>query len=156
MMTTAQTPQFDSAPPQVPPVPLALKWAVALGSIIPATLVGLLVFVVIGLGDAWSSSPYSTGELIALSIGAFILTLVVLCYLAVLLWHGMRGIRPVFLIIFVAPALLVGYILQVIALGWILFAGCLLYNCSVSDFLRACRAHRRSRSPEGGAGGCLC
>ena len=142
----AQTPQPNSAPSRVPPIPRALKWAVALGTIIPAILVGLLVFVVVGLGNGWSSSPYSTGELIGLAIGAHILALLVLGIPAALLWHGVRGIRPVYFVLVAAPALLLLYSCPPLTLSWILLLAFLLYDRSVSEYLRDRQAlHAESR-----------
>ena len=133
-MNTTATPQ------QPPRAPAALKWAVALGTVIPAAAAALLLFVAVGLGNAWSTHSPNDPVPIALAAGVFVLA--IFAVPGVLLLRGVRGVRPVYLALLAAPAVFVGRAEPSIGIAWTLFFAVLLYAPSVTDFLNAKKAAR--------------
>ena len=110
----------SASPPShaVPRVPLALKWAVAIGSAVPAGFLALLAFVVVGLGNAWSTSGHSPDEPFTAAFVVGILALAVLCVPAALLCKGVRGVRPVYAMVLASLALAVGEAVSALAVVW--------------------------------------
>ena len=133
-----------ASPPShaVPRVPLALKWAVAIGSAVPAGFLALLAFVVVGLGNAWSTSGHSPDEPYAAAFVVGILALAVLCVPAALLCKGVRGVRPVYAMVLASLALAVGEAVSALAVVWLLVCTMLLYSPDATEFLRMRRPRR--------------
>ena len=134
----------SASPPlhAVPRVPLALKWAVAIGSAVPAGFLALLAFVVVGLGNAWSTSGHSPDEPFTAAFVVGILALAVLCVPAALLCKGVRGVRPVYAMVLASLALAVGEAVSALAVVWLLVCTMLLYSPDVTEFLRTRRPRR--------------
>ena len=134
----------SASPPShaVPRVPLALKWAVAIGSAVPAGFLALLAFVVVGLGNAWSTSGHSPDEPFAAAFVVGILALAVLCVPAALLCKGVRGVRPVYAMVLASLALAVGEAVSALAVVWLLVCTMLLYSPDATEFLRMRRPRR--------------
>lgn len=134
----------SASPPShaVPRVPLALKWAVAIGSAVPAGFLALLAFVVVGLGNAWSTSGHSPDEPFAAAFVVGLLALAVLCVPAALLCKGVRGVRPVYAMVLVSLALAVGEAVSALAVVWLLVCTMLLYSPDATEFLRMRRPRR--------------
>lgn len=134
----------SASPPShaVPRVPLALKWAVAIGSVVPAGFLALLAFVVVGLGNAWSTSGHSPDEPFAAAFVVGILALAVLCVPAALLCKGVRGVRPVYAMVLASLALAVGEAVSALAVVWLLVCTMLLYSPDSTEFLRTRRPRR--------------
>lgn len=134
----------SASPPShaVPRVPLALKWAVAIGSAVPAGFLALLAFVVVGLGNAWSTSGHSPDEPFTAAFGVGLLALAVLCVPAALLCKGVRGVRPVYTMVLASLALAVGENVPELGAPWFLVCAMLLYSPSVTEFLRTRRPRR--------------
>jgi len=126
----------------IPPAPLALKWAVALGSFVPAGFLALVVFLLVGLGNAWSSSSHSPDEPYAAAFVVGILALAVLCVPAALLCKGVRGVRPVYAMVLASLALAVGEAVSALAVVWLLVCTMLLYSPDATEFLRMRRPRR--------------
>jgi len=126
----------------IPPAPLALKWAVAIGSFVPAGFLALVVFLLVGLGNAWSSSSHSPDEPFAAAFGVGLLALAVLCVPAALLCKGVRGVRPVYTMVLASLALAVGENVPELGAPWFLVCAMLLYSPSVTEFLRTRRPRR--------------
>ena len=126
----------------IPPAPLALKWAVALGSFVPAGFLALVVFLLVGLGNAWSSSSHSPNEPYAAAFGVGLLALAVLCVPAALLCKGVRGVRPVYAMVLASLALAVGEAVSALAVVWLLVCTMLLYSPDATEFLRTRRPRR--------------
>ena len=126
----------------IPPAPLALKWAVAIGSFVPAGFLALVVFLLVGLGNAWSSSSHSPDEPFAAAFGVGRLALAVLCVPAALLCKGVRGVRPVYTMVLASLALAVGENVPELSAPWFLVCAMLLYSPSVTEFLRTRRPRR--------------
>lgn len=133
-----------ASPPShaVPRVPLALKWAVAIGSAVPAGFLALLAFVVVGLGNAWSTSGHSPDEPFAAAFGVGLLALAVLCVPAALLCKGVRGVRPVYAMVLASLALAVGEAVSALAVVWLLVCTMPLYSPDATEFLRTRRPRR--------------
>lgn len=123
-------------------VPLALKWAVAIGSAVPAGFLALLAFVVVGLGNAWSTSGHSPDEPFAAAFVVGLLALAVLCVPAALLCKGVRGVRPVYAMVLASLALAVGEAVSALAVVWLLVCTMLLYSPDATEFLRMRRPRR--------------
>lgn len=134
----------SASPPShaVPRVPLALKWAVVIGSAVPAGFLALLAFAVVGLGNAWSTSGHSPDEPFAAAFAVGILALAVLCVPAALLCKGVRGVRPVYAMVLVSLALAVGEAVSALAVVWLLVCTMLLYSPDATEFLRMRRPRR--------------
>ena len=134
----------SASPPShaVPRVPLALKWAVAIGSAVPAGFLALLAFVVVGLGNAWSTSGHSPDEPYSAVFVVGILALAVLCLPAALLCKGVRGVRPVYAMVLASLALAVGEAVSALAVVWLLVCTMLLYSPDATEFLRMRRPRR--------------
>jgi len=134
----------SASPPShaVPRVPLALKWAVAIGSAVPAGFLALLAFVVVGLGNAWSTSGHSSDEPFAAAFVVGLLALAVLCVPAALLCKGVRGVRPVYAMVLASLALAVGEAVSALAVVWLLVCTMLLYSPDATEFLRMRRPRR--------------
>ena len=134
----------SASPPShaVPRVPLALKWAVAIGSAVPAGFLALLAFVVVGLGNAWSTSGHSPDEPFTAAFGVGLLALAVLCVPAALLCKGVRGVRPVYAMVLASLALAVGEAVSALAVVWLLVCTMLLYSPDATEFLRMRRPRR--------------
>ena len=134
----------SASPPShaVPRVPLALKWAVAIGSAVPAGFLALLAFVVVGLGNAWSTSGHSPDEPFAAAFVVGNLALAVLCVPAALLCKGVRGVRPVYAMVLASLALAVGEAVSALAVVWLLVCTMLLYSPDATEFLRMRRPRR--------------
>ena len=126
----------------VPRVPLALKWAVAIGSAVPAGFLALLAFVVVGLGNAWSTSGHSPDEPFTAAFVVGLLALAVLCVPAALLCKGVRGVRPVYTMVLALLALAVGENVPELSAPWFLVCAMLIYSPSVTEFLRTRRPRR--------------
>lgn len=126
----------------IPPAPLALKWAVALGSFVPAGFLALVVFLLVGLGNAWSSSSHSPNEPYAAAFVVGLLALAVLCLPAALLCKGVRGVRPVYAMVLASLALAVGEAVSALAVVWLLVCTMLLYSPDATEFLRMRRPRR--------------
>ena len=136
----------SASPPShaIPRVPLALKWAVAIGSAVPAGFLALLAFVVVGLGNAWSTSGHSPDEPFAAAFVVGLLALAVLCVPAALLCKGVRGVRPVYAMVLASLALAVGEAVSALAVVWLLVCSMLLYSPDATEFLRTRRPRRGS------------
>lgn len=133
-MNTAATPQ------QPPRAPAALKWAVALGTVIPAATAAFLLLVIVGLGNAWST--HSPNDPVPIAAAGGVIVLAIFAVPGVLLLRGVRGVRPVYLALLTVPAIFVGLAEPSIGIAWILFFAVLLYAPSVTDFLNAKKASR--------------
>lgn len=133
-MNTAATSQ------KPPRAPAALKWAVALGTVIPAATAAFFLFIIVGLGNAWSTHSPNDPIPIALAAGVFVLA--IFAVPGVLLLRGVRGVRPVYLALLTVPAIFVGRAEPSIGIAWTLFFAVLLYAPSVTDFLNAKKAAR--------------
>lgn len=138
-------------PPGRPRVPLALKWAVALGSFVPAGFLAFLAFVVVGLGNAWSTSGHSPDEPFAAAFVVGLLALAVLCVPAALLCKGVRGVRPVYAMVLASLALAVGEAVSALAVVWLLVCTMLLYSPDATEFLRMRRPRRGSAADDAAA-----
>lgn len=143
----------SASPPShaVPRVPLALKWAVAIGSAVPAGFLALLAFVVVGLGNAWSTSGHSPDEPFAAAFVVGLLALAVLCVPAALLCKGVRGVRPVYAMVLALLALAVGENVPELSAPWFLVCAMLLYSPDVTAFLRTRRPRRGSAADDAAA-----
>ena len=130
---------MTSSPPRVP---AALKWAVSVGSIIPAGLLAIIAFAVVGIGNAWSTSGHSPDEPFMAALAVGVLTLAVLCVPAMLLFKGFRGVRPVYALVLASLALAVGEAVYALAIGWLLVCAVPLYSPDVTEFLRTRRPRR--------------
>ena len=132
----------SASPPShaVPRVPLALKWAVAIGSVVPVSAVAFFAFVLASFGNAWSGG--SSNEPVATAFGAGVLALAVLCLPAALLCKGVCGVRPVYTMVLASLALVVGEAVPGLAIGWLLVCTVPLYSPDVTDFLRTRRPRR--------------
>lgn len=139
-MNTAATSQ------KPPRAPAALKWAVALGTVIPAATAAFFLFIIVGLGNAWSTHSPNDPIPIALAAGVFVLA--IFAVPGVLLLRGVRGVRPIYLALLAAPAVFVGRTEPSIGIAWILFFAVLLYAPSVTDFLNAKKASRMKSHEE--------
>ena len=130
---------MTSSPPRVP---AALKWAVSVGSIIPAGLLAIIAFAVVGIGNAWSTSGHSPDEPFMAALAVGVLTLAVLCVPAMLLFKGFRGVRPVYAMVLASLALAVGEAVSALAVVWLLVCTMLLYSPDATEFLRTRRPRR--------------
>lgn len=133
-MNTAATPQ------QPPRAPAGLKWAVALGTVIPAATAAFLLLVIVGLGNAWST--HSPNDPVPIAAAGGVIVLAIFAVPGVLLLRGVRGVRPVYLALLTVPAIFVGLAEPSIGIAWTLFFAVLLYAPSVTDFLNAKKAAR--------------
>ncbi len=130
---------MPSSPPRIP---LALKWAVALGSFVPAGFLAFLAFVMVGLGNAWSTSGHSPDEPFTAAVIVGGLVLAALGVPAALLCQGVRGVRPVYTMVLSSLALAVGEAVPALAIGWLLVCAMLLYSPDATEFLRTRRPRR--------------
>ena len=142
METDIPAPPAPAPSRTVPPVPAALKWAVSVGSIIPAGLLAIIAFAVVGIGNAWSTSGHSPDEPFMAALAVGVLTLAVLCVPAMLLCKGVRGVRPVYTMVLSSLALAVGEAVSALAIGWLLVCAVPLYSPDVTEFLRTRRPRR--------------
>ena len=142
METDIPAPPAPAPSRTVPPVPAALKWAVSVGSIIPAGLLAIIAFAVVGIGNAWSTSGHSPDEPFMAALAVGVLTLAVLCVPAMLLFKGFRGVRPVYAMVLASLALAVGEAVSALAIGWLLVCAVPLYSPDVTEFLRTRRPRR--------------
>ena len=142
METDIPAPPAPAPSRTVPPVPAALKWAVSVGSIIPAGLLAIIAFAVVGIGNAWSTSGHSPDEPFMAALAVGVLTLAVLCVPAALLCKGVRGVRPVYTMVLASLALAVGEAVSALAVVWLLVCTMLLYSPDATEFLRMRRPRR--------------
>lgn len=118
------------------PVPLALKWAVAISVVVPAIVYAIAFFVAAALGGAWSSS-HSETDPVFVGVGVGLLVFIILGALASLIVVGVRGIRPIYTAILAALAYPFAFHLEGWGILWFLTCAVLLYSPSVTAFLRS-------------------
>jgi NhaP-type Na+/H+ and K+/H+ antiporter len=118
------------------PVPLALKWAVAISVVVPTIVLTIAFFAAAALGGAWSSSHLETDP-VFVGVGVGLLVFIVLGALASLIVAGVRGIRPMYVAILVALAYPFAFHLEGWGILWLLTCAVLLYSPSVTAFLRS-------------------
>ncbi|MBQ6103291.1 MAG: hypothetical protein IJL06_06420 [Kiritimatiellae bacterium] len=112
----------------------------AIGTIVPVSVVAFFAFVLASFASAWSGG--SSNEPVATTFGAGILAFAVLCVPAALLCKGVRGVRPVYTMVLASLALAVGEAVPRLAIGWLLVCTVPLYSPDVTDFLRTRRPRR--------------
>ena len=118
------------------PVPLALKWAVAISVVVPTIVLAIAFFAAAALGNAWSSS-HSETDPVFVGVGVGFLVFIVLGALASLIVAGVRGIRPMYVAILAALAYPFAFHLEGWGILWFLTCAALLYSPSVTAFLRS-------------------